>query len=271
MNIVVAKIKPQARLSDAIKQTGLCSTSITPSGLRVGTLKISSLGYRPAFGSSMEQPWSIHRAQRCTRQGLKVTQWGHSNQLDRALVTSNTRKPVSRLSEQMGLPSRQTGLQADLPGLGFDLQPNPSPSPNKPVGAGASPFGKPKTSLSIRESDNTFLFFQSRSVREIRSTAEKAERGGVQLAGVQCHAARTQAWISVDSERSSLPCERESDAVQVIRQMWNEQAQEDAKPDITDVEEAKETGVCGRGEDMAYVKGEVGAARQGEGRREVID
>ncbi|KAJ6465397.1 hypothetical protein C8R45DRAFT_939597 [Mycena sanguinolenta] len=132
MNIVVAKIKP----------------NITLSGLRVGTLKISSLGYRPAFGSSMERPWSIHRAQRCLRQGLKVTQWGHSNQLDRALVTSNTRKPVSRLSEQMGLPSRQTDLQADLPGLGFDLRPNPSPSPKKPVGAGASPFGKPKTSLS---------------------------------------------------------------------------------------------------------------------------
>ncbi|KAJ6467435.1 hypothetical protein C8R45DRAFT_938775 [Mycena sanguinolenta] len=67
---------------------------------------------------------------------------------DREASHHNTRKPVSRLSEQMGLPSRQTGLQADLPGLGFDLQPNPSPSPNKPVGAGASPFGKPKTSLS---------------------------------------------------------------------------------------------------------------------------
>ncbi|KAJ6605200.1 hypothetical protein DFH09DRAFT_1067476 [Mycena vulgaris] len=37
------------------------------------------------------------------------------------------------------------GLQADLPGLGFDLHPDPSPSPNKPVGAGASPSGKPKT------------------------------------------------------------------------------------------------------------------------------
>ncbi|KAJ6549047.1 hypothetical protein DFH09DRAFT_1087117 [Mycena vulgaris] len=56
----------------------------------------------------------------------------------------NTCKPVSRLSEQTGLPSRQTGLQADLPGLGFDLHPNPSPSPNKPVGTGASPFCKPK-------------------------------------------------------------------------------------------------------------------------------
>ncbi|KAJ6586297.1 hypothetical protein DFH09DRAFT_1075253 [Mycena vulgaris] len=60
----------------------------------------------------------------------------------------NTHKPVSRLGEQTGLPSRQTGLQADLPGLGFDLHPNPSPSPNKPVGAGASPFGKPKSALS---------------------------------------------------------------------------------------------------------------------------
>jgi hypothetical protein len=40
-------------------------------------------------------------------------------------------------------------LQADLPGLGFDLHPNPSPSPNKPVGAGASPFCKPKSELSI--------------------------------------------------------------------------------------------------------------------------
>ncbi|KAJ6511660.1 hypothetical protein DFH09DRAFT_1100410 [Mycena vulgaris] len=57
-------------------------------------------------------------------------------------------QPVSRLSEQTGLPSRQTGLQANLPGLGFDLHPNPSPSPNKPVGAGASPFGKPKSELS---------------------------------------------------------------------------------------------------------------------------
>jgi hypothetical protein len=58
------------------------------------------------------------------------------------------RKPISRLSKQTGLPSHQTGLQADLPGLGFDLHPNPSPSPNKPVGVGASPFCKPKTSLS---------------------------------------------------------------------------------------------------------------------------
>ncbi|KAJ6478684.1 hypothetical protein DFH09DRAFT_1108230 [Mycena vulgaris] len=64
----------------------------------------------------------------------------------------NTHKPVSRLSEQTGLPSRQTGLQADLPGLGFDLHPNPSPSPNKPVGAGASPFGKPKSELSLASS-----------------------------------------------------------------------------------------------------------------------
>ncbi|KAJ6560850.1 hypothetical protein DFH09DRAFT_1083318 [Mycena vulgaris] len=61
----------------------------------------------------------------------------------------NTRKPVSRLSEQTGLLSRQTGLQADLPGLGFDLHPNPSPSPNKPVGAGASPFCKPKIPVRI--------------------------------------------------------------------------------------------------------------------------
>jgi hypothetical protein len=62
--------------------------------------------------------------------------------------TRTMRKPVSRLSEQTGLPSHQTGLQADLLGLDFDLHPNPSPSPNKPVGAGASPFCKPKTSLS---------------------------------------------------------------------------------------------------------------------------
>ncbi|KAJ7323304.1 hypothetical protein DFH08DRAFT_817874 [Mycena albidolilacea] len=46
----------------------------------------------------------------------------------------------------MGLPSRQTGLQANLLGLGFDLHPNPSPSPNKRVGAGASSFFKPKNS-----------------------------------------------------------------------------------------------------------------------------
>ncbi|KAJ7889773.1 hypothetical protein B0H13DRAFT_1887882 [Mycena leptocephala] len=47
--------------------------------------------------------------------------------------TGNMRKPVSRLSEQMGLPSHQTGLQADLPGLGLALHQNPSPSPKKPV------------------------------------------------------------------------------------------------------------------------------------------
>ncbi|KAJ6467305.1 hypothetical protein C8R45DRAFT_938661 [Mycena sanguinolenta] len=41
----------------------------------------------------------------------------------------------------MGLPSRSAGL-------GFDLHSNPSPSPKKPVGAGASPFGKPKSELS---------------------------------------------------------------------------------------------------------------------------
>jgi hypothetical protein len=53
------------------------------------------------------------------------------------------------LSEKTGLPSHQTDLKADLPGLGFDLHPNPSPSLNKPVGAGASPFCKLKTSLSF--------------------------------------------------------------------------------------------------------------------------
>jgi hypothetical protein len=58
-------------------------------------------------------------------------------------------KPVSQLSKQTGLSSHQTGLQANLPGLGFDLHPNPSPSPNKPVGAGASPFGKEKSELSL--------------------------------------------------------------------------------------------------------------------------
>ncbi|KAJ7848553.1 hypothetical protein B0H13DRAFT_1906651 [Mycena leptocephala] len=64
----------------------------------------------------------------------------------------NMRKPVSRLSEQTGLPSHQTGLQADLPGLGLALHQNPSPSPKKPVCAGASPFCKPKTSLSDSQS-----------------------------------------------------------------------------------------------------------------------
>jgi hypothetical protein len=33
--------------------------------------------------------------------------------------------------------------------LGFDLHPNPSPSPNKPIGTGASWFGKPKSALSL--------------------------------------------------------------------------------------------------------------------------
>ncbi|KAJ7728152.1 hypothetical protein DFH07DRAFT_782287 [Mycena maculata] len=63
--------------------------------------------------------------------------------------TRDMRKPVSRLSEQTGLPSHQTGLQADMPGLGFDRHSNPSPSPKKPVCAGASPLAKPKTSLSF--------------------------------------------------------------------------------------------------------------------------
>ncbi|KAJ6563073.1 hypothetical protein DFH09DRAFT_1082563 [Mycena vulgaris] len=35
--------------------------------------------------------------------------------------TRNMHKPVSRLPEQTGLPSRQAGLQADLPGLGLAL------------------------------------------------------------------------------------------------------------------------------------------------------
>jgi LSD1 subclass zinc finger protein len=43
----------------------------------------------------------------------------------------------------MGLPSRSAGL-------GFDLHPNSSPSPNKPIGAGANPFGKPKSELSSK-------------------------------------------------------------------------------------------------------------------------
>ncbi|KAJ6455052.1 hypothetical protein C8R45DRAFT_944351 [Mycena sanguinolenta] len=77
-----------------------------------------------------------------------VVHGGDSGSSHRPTGTRNTHKPISRLSEQTGLPSHQTGLQADLPGLGFDLHSNPSPSPKKPVGAGASPFCKPKTSLS---------------------------------------------------------------------------------------------------------------------------
>ncbi|KAJ7315365.1 hypothetical protein DFH08DRAFT_820622 [Mycena albidolilacea] len=73
-----------------------------------------------------------------------------SNCLPASLLGArNTRKSVSRLSEQTGLPSRQTGLPSRSAGLGFDLHPNPSPSPNKPVGAGASPFGKPKSEVSF--------------------------------------------------------------------------------------------------------------------------
>jgi hypothetical protein len=50
-------------------------------------------------------------------------------------------------------------LQADLPGLGFDLHPNPSPSPNKPIGAGTSPFCKPKSEVS--EQRTIYMAFQS--------------------------------------------------------------------------------------------------------------
>ncbi|KAJ7850348.1 hypothetical protein B0H13DRAFT_1905754 [Mycena leptocephala] len=56
----------------------------------------------------------------------------------------NIRKPVGFLvgvKERTGLPSHQTGLQADMPDLGLALHPNPSPSP----------FCKPKTSLSRLE------------------------------------------------------------------------------------------------------------------------
>ncbi|KAJ6464232.1 hypothetical protein DFH09DRAFT_1113128 [Mycena vulgaris] len=96
--------------------------------------------------------------------------------------TRNMRKPVSRLSEQTGLASRQTGLQADLPGLGFDLHPNPSPSPNKPVGAGASPFGKPKNDLNragsvvhVRVKDTKFEVVLSGTPMEIAMQATERE------------------------------------------------------------------------------------------------
>jgi hypothetical protein len=95
------------------------------------------------------------------------------------------RKPVPRLSEQTGLPSHQTGLQADLPGLqadlpglqadlpglGFDLHPNPSPSPNKPVGAGASPFGKPKSELSYA----AIVLAQTVPLPQVHSTSNKSD------------------------------------------------------------------------------------------------
>ncbi|KAJ7364743.1 hypothetical protein DFH08DRAFT_799057 [Mycena albidolilacea] len=45
---------------------------------------------------------------------------------------------ITKRANRLAKPT--TRLQADLPGLGFDLHPNPSPSPNKPVGAGASLF-----------------------------------------------------------------------------------------------------------------------------------
>ncbi|KAJ7747145.1 hypothetical protein DFH07DRAFT_776099 [Mycena maculata] len=54
--------------------------------------------------------------------------------------------------------NHQTGLQADMPGLGFDRHPNPSPSPKKPVCAGASPLAKPKMSLSKGQCDKEGRF-----------------------------------------------------------------------------------------------------------------
>ncbi|KAJ6473741.1 hypothetical protein C8R45DRAFT_935857 [Mycena sanguinolenta] len=174
----------QAHLSDAIRQTGLCSTGITPSGLHVENPKILFLGIDRCLNhlwNDLEYPQCLKMveavlgvecsafsrfsllqggleggrtrffpivAKRPAKHHISYQNRGKNDEPRSALVASNTRKPVSRLSEQMGLPSRQTSLQADLPGLGFDLQPNPSPGPKKPVGAGASPFGKPKMSLS---------------------------------------------------------------------------------------------------------------------------
>ncbi|KAJ7306653.1 hypothetical protein DFH08DRAFT_824610 [Mycena albidolilacea] len=66
------------------------------------------------------------------------------------LVILNEKYSQARFSAKRanGLAKPTNGLASRSAGLGFDLQLNPSPSPNKPIGAGASPFGKPKSELS---------------------------------------------------------------------------------------------------------------------------
>ncbi|KAJ7302009.1 hypothetical protein DFH08DRAFT_827007 [Mycena albidolilacea] len=80
-----------------------------------------------------------------------------------------------------GLAKLTNGLASRSAGLGFDLQPNPSPSPNKPIGAGTSPFGKPKNQLDFppgrsRAGSNPhpdfenseYHFFTTNYVRDLR-------------------------------------------------------------------------------------------------------
>ncbi|KAJ6560885.1 hypothetical protein DFH09DRAFT_1083351 [Mycena vulgaris] len=62
----------------------------------------------------------------------------------------NTRKPVSRLSEQTGLPSRQTGLQADLPGLGALIYTQiQAQARTSPLAQAQARFAKPKIPVRI--------------------------------------------------------------------------------------------------------------------------
>ncbi|KAJ7889425.1 hypothetical protein B0H13DRAFT_2532337 [Mycena leptocephala] len=51
-------------------------------------------------------------------------------------------------------PSPRGHYHAVQSAMGFDLHLNSSPSPKKPVGAGASPFGKPKSELSTLTSED---------------------------------------------------------------------------------------------------------------------
>ncbi|KAJ6507074.1 hypothetical protein C8R45DRAFT_923239 [Mycena sanguinolenta] len=67
----------QARLSDAIRKTGLCSTGIVLSGLRIGNVKISLLGIE----KGLDHLWNdrgVSTVFKDARQTLKVLNIQHS-------------------------------------------------------------------------------------------------------------------------------------------------------------------------------------------------
>ncbi|KAJ6461761.1 hypothetical protein C8R45DRAFT_941155 [Mycena sanguinolenta] len=63
----------QARLSDGIRQTGLCSTGITPSGLRVENPKILFLG----IGQHLNHLWNDLEYPQC----LKMVEAGFKSKM----------------------------------------------------------------------------------------------------------------------------------------------------------------------------------------------
>ncbi|KAJ6524590.1 hypothetical protein DFH09DRAFT_1096006 [Mycena vulgaris] len=168
MNIIAAKIKPKpvclmpsdkracgqlwhhtvglARLStqEFIAYTQAASKSCVAPAFEYSCSKMA----QKEFGTAICSVFTCHRKIGSSRPGIRVVRnlclqvIGKYNGTTLSLTSPWFGSELTLLpyvvhdGDSVSPHHRQTGLQSDLPGLGFDLHPNPSPGPNKPIGAG---------------------------------------------------------------------------------------------------------------------------------------